>query len=145
MLVRDLMVEDVISVSRDATVKDAVRTMLEERVGSVIVTEEELPVGIFTGSDALATGYDCDCPFSDISVERGMSEDLVTGDPDMTVRSAATEMSEAGVRKLPIVEDFEVVGIITFTDIVRAHATLIDEAYGLNVRRRKWSFEEEDD
>lgn len=145
MLVHELMVEDVITVQRDTTVREAVATMLEAHVGSVIVEEDSIPVGIFTGTDALVAGYDCDCPFSDIAVERAMSDDLVTGSPDMTVRSAADTMSEAGVRKLPIVEEFDIVGIITYSDIVRAHSTLLKEASGFNVRRRKWSFEEEEE
>ena len=145
MLVHELMVEDVITVDRETTVREAVATMLEAHVGSVIVEEDSIPVGIFTGTDALVAGYDCDCAFSDISVERAMSDDLVTGSPDMTVRSAADTMSEAGVRKLPIVEDFEIVGIITYSDIVSAHSTLLQEASGFNVRRRKWSFEEEEE
>lgn len=145
MLVRELMTDDVITVPRDTTVRTAVRTMLEERVGSVIVVEGEVPVGIFTGTDALGVAYECDCPFSAIGVEEGMSDDLVTGSPDMTVRSAARTLTEHGIEKLPIVADMELVGILTLNDIVREHATLLKEAYGLDVRRRKWTFEGDDD
>lgn len=142
MLVRELMTTDVVTVEAAASVRTAVRTMLEADVGCVLVMEESVPVGIFTKTDALVVGYECDCPFSTIDVTEGMSDDLVTGDPEMTVREAATRMTRETIKKLPIVEDFEVVGIITVTDIVSEHSALLEEALGLNVRRREWSFEE---
>lgn len=139
------MSEDVLTVPMDTTVREAVRTMLETDVGSVLVMEGTAPMGIFTGTDALVVGYECDCPFSTIPVTEGMSGDLVTGTPDMTVREAAETMTREGIKKLPIVEDFDVVGIVTLTDIVREHATLLKEAYGLNVRRRDWDFGSRED
>lgn len=144
MLVRELMTEDVVTVTGEATVRTAVRTMLEEQIGSVIVVEAGVPVGIFTATDALLVAYDCDCPFSEIDVAEGMTEDLLTGTPEMTVREAARQLTEAGIEKLPIVEDMELVGIITLNDIGREHATLLKEAYGLDVRKRKWTFEDTD-
>jgi CBS domain-containing protein len=145
MLVRELMTDSVVEVTPDTTVRSAVKTMLGEGIGSVLVVEESVPVGIFTGTDALVVAYECDCPFSEIEVATGMTEDLVTGTPDMTVREAAKRLTEAGIEKLPIVQDMEVAGILTLNDIVREHTSLIKEAYGLDVRRRKWTFDEDDD
>lgn len=145
MLVRELMSTEVVTVDVDATVRTAVETMLAEGVGSVIVMDETVPVGIFTGSDAIRVGYECDCSYSTIPVTEGMSDDLVTGEPGMTVRDAAKKLTEAGIEKLPIVEDFEVVGIITLTDIVREHAVLLQEANRGAARKAKWGFTEEDE
>lgn len=145
MLVRVLMTDSVITVSRDTTVRSAVKTMLEAGAGSVIVADQTAPVGIFTGTDALIVAYECDCPFSEITVEEGMTADIVTGEPDMTVREAARRLNEAGIEKLPIVQDMELVGIVTLNDIVREHTNLLKEAYGLDVRRRKWTFGDEGD
>lgn len=144
MLVRELMTDSVVAVTPDTTVRSAVKTMLGEGIGSVIVAEDSVPVGIFTGTDALLVAYECDCPFSEIAVAEGMTEDLVTGSPDMTVREAASRLTEAGIEKLPIVEDMELAGILTLNDIVHEHTTLIQEAYGHDVRRRKWTFDEDD-
>ncbi len=144
MLVRELMTQDVVTVTEEVTVRTAVRTMLEEQIGSVLVVDGDIPVGIFTATDALLVAYDCDCPFSEIQVTEGMTEDLLTGSPEMTVREAARRLTEAGIEKLPIVESMELVGILTLNDIGREHATLLKEAYGLDVRKRKWTFGDED-
>lgn len=145
MLVRELMTEDVVTVPREATVRTAVRTMLDEQIGSVIVLDEGVPVGIFTATDALLARYDCEYPFSEIQVPEGMTEDLITGSPEQTVREGARQLTEAGIEKLPISEDMELVGILTLNDIGREHATLLKEAYGLDVRKRQWTFEDTDD
>mgnify|MGYP006299042149 CR=1 FL=1 len=143
MQVSELMSRDVVTVRRDVTLAEAVERMLERVVGSVIVTEDGLPVGIVTQTDVLGIGYERDVPFSDIPVPAAMTEELVTGDPEMTVRRAVDVMTENDIKKLPIVEDFSVVGIVTISAVVREHVTLISEAKYASNRRREW--EEDDD
>ncbi|MFB6069910.1 MAG: CBS domain-containing protein [Halanaeroarchaeum sp.] len=129
MLVRDLMSESVVAVDASAQLRDAVLAMLREGVGSVIVRRDGAPTGIITETDALMSAAETGRPLADVAVEDAMTSDLVTGSPDMTVRKAVGRMNRQGVKKLPIVEDFDVVGIVTMTDVVRHHASLIREAH----------------
>ena len=143
MQVGELMVSDVVRIEKGATVRHAAAAMLRNDVGSVIVVDGTIPVGIVTETDVLAAGFERDIPFSDMDVTSIMSSDLVTADREMTVRRAAETMIEQEVKKLPVVEDFEIVGIVTMSDIVREHAALIEEAKASRAARRSWETEDD--
>jgi CBS domain-containing protein len=143
MQVGELMITDVVRISRDATVRNAAAAMLRNDVGSVIVMDDTVPMGIVTETDVLAAGFEFDAPYSSIDVTTVMSSDLITATRDMTVRRAAETMIEEGVKKLPVVEDFEIVGIITMSDIVREHAALISEAKSWRSAKRSWETEDD--
>lgn len=139
VLVRDLMSTDVVTVDAGRSLRAAVVAMLRAGVGSVIVHREGVPAGILTETDALIAAATTERPLQDIALESAMTEDLVTGRADMTVRSAVRRMNEHGVTKLPITEDFDVVGVLTMTDVVHDHASLIKEAHRSEQRgRRRW-------
>ncbi|MFB6124345.1 MAG: CBS domain-containing protein [Halanaeroarchaeum sp.] len=139
MLVRELMSTDVVAVDADRSVRAAVLAMFRAGVGSVIVNREGVPAGILTETDALVAAAKTERPLQDIALESAMTEDLVTGRADMTVRSAVRRMNEHGVTKLPITEDFDVVGVLTMTDVVHSHASLIKEAHRAERRSRgRW-------
>ncbi|MFB6266155.1 MAG: CBS domain-containing protein [Halodesulfurarchaeum sp.] len=138
MQVRDLMTEAVVSVTASATLDEVAAKMLQYDVGSVIVMRGDVPVGIVTERDLIEAGHRQNAPFSDIRVREAMEDEFVTGSPDMTVRAAVERMNETGRKKLPIVSDFEVVGILTVTDVVSAHTDLIREAYERDRDRTRW-------
>ncbi|WP_135826806.1 CBS domain-containing protein [Halorussus ruber] len=139
MLVRDAMTTEVVTVPADTALQEAVGRMLREGVGSALVTRDGSPAGIVTESDALKAGYLSERPFTEIPVAKAASGSLVTTAPDATVRKAVREMRENGVKKLPVVEDFEIVGVLTMTDVVREQEELIDEAVRLEEGRQGWS------
>jgi CBS domain-containing protein len=113
--------------------------MLREGVGSVVVTRDGDPAGIVTESDALKAGYLSERSFTEIPVSKAASGSLVTIPPSATVRKAVSQMRERDVKKLPVVESMEIVGIVTMTDVVRRQEELIDEAVGLEAGRQDWS------
>ena len=143
MLVRDAMTTDVVTVAADASLRDAVGRMLREGVGSAVVTREGTPAGIVTETDALKAGYLAERPFAEIPVSKVASGSLVTVSPDATVRKAVEKMHDADVKKLPVVESMEMVGILTMTDVVRKQEELRAEAHRLEKGRQGWSAEGE--
>lgn len=143
MLVRELMTTEVVTVPLGASLDEAVEMMLQQNVGSVLVMDDTIPVGIVTETDVLAIGYEREAPFGDIAVGEAMTEELITGRPSMTVSRAIETMNEHGIKRLPIVEDFRVVGIVTISDVVREHVALISEAYGRSERRLDWTAEDD--
>lgn len=138
MLVRDIMSEDIVSTDVSDSLQDAVVAMLRAGVGSVVVYRQGTPTGILTETDALVAAAKTGSPFDDIDVADVMTRNLVTGQPDMTVRKAVRVMNQNGVKKLPITADFEVVGILTISDVVRHHSSLIKEAHRLEEDRSRW-------
>lgn len=117
MQVKECMTSPVVTVDPDATLHEAVGTMLENRIGSVVVTEAE-PVGILTRSDVLRSIYRDGSTVTERTAEETMSEDLVTIGPTDSVDRALHKMKANEIKKLPVVGP-QLVGIVTLTDIAR--------------------------
>ncbi len=119
--VEDYMTTDVVTVDEAALVADIAVTMGKERIGSVIVTAEAKPKGIFTERDLLTTfvseGKSLDCPVKDHA-----SVPLIVAPAWISVYEAAYIMADKHIRRLPLVEEDELVGIITARDLVEAYA-----------------------
>lgn len=138
MLVEDLMTTDIVTCDVDSSLQTAAVRMLEHGVGSVVITSEGSPFGIVTETDALHAGAATDRPFGDIAVEEVLSHPLVTTTPDATIRKAVNQMKDNDVKKLPVVEDLDLVGIITRTDIVGHYGEFIREAHAIDDQRERW-------
>lgn len=138
MLVSEVMSSPVLTVPIEATLERAVGRMLEHGVGSLVVTEGEECVGILTATDVLVTGHETGKPLAEVGVEEAASRPLVTIAPDATVRAAAERMREERVKRLPVADGFDVVGIVTEEDVVFAHPDLIREAVHNEERRGEW-------
>ncbi|RLI09371.1 signal transduction protein [Candidatus Bathyarchaeota archaeon] len=123
LLVRDIMARNVKTVRTDDTVLEAVSKMNKFRIGSVIVTNNGRPVGIITERNILQRIVE---PGFDPAVVRAkdiMSSPLITIDPNAAVEEAAQIMARKQIKKLPVVENDKVVGIISTSDIVRTSPT----------------------
>lgn len=107
MPVQQIMSSPVVSLQGDATLEDAVGTMLEHRVGSVLVIETGL-WGIITRSDVLRALYGGNETLAAIH-----ANDVVTIGPTDSIESALRTIEEHKIKKLPVIEDFAVSGIIT--------------------------------
>lgn len=135
MSIRDIMSTELVTISPGGTLQEAVTKMLDERVGSVVVNGEDEPVGIITETDVLAVGTTFESPFSEIPVSRAMSRNPVTIDPDTSLEETVETMKAYGIKKLPVVEDGSLVGIITLTDLVYHQHGLIDEIKEIEQQR----------
>ena len=131
MRVKELMSRELVTVPVGATMKGAAGQMLHNGVGSVIVMNDGTPAGIVTEMDALRVGYATNRPFEKVPVQKVMSRPLVTIEPIKTVRTAIGRMHKEGVKKLPVVSGFDLVGIVTMSDIILNHGELLNEARSL--------------
>jgi CBS domain-containing protein len=122
MRVRDAMSKPVLVVGPEHTVRQAAQLMAARRIGSAVVIDPDSEgVGIITERDvlnAIGAGLDPD-------IERASSHitwDVVYAGPDWTIEDAATAMARGGFRHLVVVEDDEVLGVISVRDIMRVWA-----------------------
>jgi len=126
MTIAHVMSKSVISIDSTMTINEAAKMMEDAKVGAVIVMENNKPVGIVTDRDfaikVVAHAYQISSPVKQI-----MSSPLVSINSDETVRAAGDLMHARGVRKLPVIENETVVGIITATDIVNLLAVSVEE------------------
>jgi len=115
--VRDIMSSEVESASPDTTLEEVATMMKTEDVGAIPVVEDDELVGIVTDRDivlrCVAEGKDP----SETNVEDVLSEDLETASPDMDVQDAVRLMSRRQIRRLPVVEDNRLVGILSLGDV----------------------------
>jgi CBS domain-containing protein len=115
MNIRDVMTSNPRTVAPGDTIQNAARIMRDEDTGVVPVVDNGRPVGIVTDRDivvrAVADGQ-LNRPIRDI-----VSADMVTARPDMSTREAAQLMSEHQVRRLPVVENERLVGIVSIGDL----------------------------
>jgi CBS domain-containing protein len=138
MFVREIMTTDVVTVNADATLREGVGLMLREGIGSLVVTSDGVPAGIVTHGDVLRATYATRRPLAQLAVRKAASGDLVTVAPDATVGSAVSEMTSHDVAHLPVVDDFEVVGIVTTTDLVVHYPEIVSEAGEAGELRALW-------
>ncbi|GAA3907918.1 CBS domain-containing protein [Sphingomonas limnosediminicola] len=119
MKVSEVMTRDVQTVSPDQPVREAASFMLSADAGSIPVTEGERLIGMITDRDiavrGVAKGHGPDTPVRDL-----MTDDLVVVRSDDNVEDVATKMSEAQVRRLPVIdEDNRLCGIVSLGDLSR--------------------------
>ena len=123
ILVRDIMAKNVKTVRTDDSAHDAVVKMNKFDVGSVIVTNNNRPVGIITSKNILIRIVE---PRLDAGVVRAkdiMSSPLITIEASAPVEDAAKLMAQRHIKKLAVVEGDKVVGVVSSSDIVRANPT----------------------
>jgi CBS domain-containing protein len=126
LYVKDVMTRKVETIGPEETMRAAAQSMESSHVGSLIVATKggRKPLGIVTEGDisrAVARKLDPEKAL----VKAIMSKRLVTIGPRKTVEEAARTMTNAGIKKLPVVERGEITGMVTQTDIVAASSGFI--------------------
>ena len=116
MHIRDVMTPNPRTVSPNDSVQSAACIMRDEDTGVVPVVENGRAVGIVTDRDivvrSVAEGGQLSRPVRDI-----VSSGIVSATPDMSTREAAELMSEHQIRRLPVVENERLVGIVSIGDL----------------------------
>lgn len=116
MNIRDVMTPNPRCVSPTDTIQSAACIMRDEDTGVVPVVENGRAVGIVTDRDivirAVAAGGQLNRPVREI-----VTGDLISASPDMSTREAAELMAEYQVRRLPVVENDRLVGIVSIGDL----------------------------
>jgi len=120
MKIRELMVENIISVPSNASVREAVRIMNKNRIGCLLVVDSIS--GILTERDVLERIVEKGKNPRKTEVSKIMTKHVTVGTPDMELVDATKLMFEKNVKKLPIVEGGKLVGLVTMTDIARGRA-----------------------
>jgi len=117
--VSDLMTKEVKTISPDADMSEAIRKMKRHGIHGLVVTDNKRPVGIITTYDALLVmtrGEDGErIPVKDV-----MSQELINASPEGDILDALEIMLDNQLTKLPVVENKELVGILSATDMLYA-------------------------
>lgn len=141
--VKDIMTREVCTGRPDETILSAAKKMLEFGVGSVVVVEDRKPVGIVTEKDVLEKVVAKNRTPSEVMLRDIMSYPIITIRPVTSVREAADIMLKKGIRRLPVIDGGNLIGIVTDTDILSVSLDL-GELLGLIRERSFGSFNVEE-
>ncbi|MFH0897704.1 MAG: CBS domain-containing protein [Candidatus Bathyarchaeota archaeon] len=116
--VKDLMSKNVITIDLNKTVFDAAVLMTDKKIGCLVVIDGETPIGIVTERDFVRRII-AEKTSIDAKVFEIMSKPLITVDPDSSLRRAAGLMVDNKIRRLPVVIENKLVGILVVSDFAR--------------------------
>ena len=115
--IREIMKKDVVSLGVNDNISNAIKTMIEKNIGGIpIVDDDNVVVGIVSERDFVRTVADIT---TSKSVNKYMSNKVVTASPDISVGEATRTMIEKGFRRIPIVKEDVLLGIVTASDVMR--------------------------
>lgn len=126
--IEDVIQTDVVTAEPDTPVPTLTGMMEEEDVGSVIVADDDEPLGVITDRK-IALMLQERGDIGDQTAQDIMSGDLISGTTSMTVFDALDKMSEENIRRFPIVdEDGSLAGIVTLDDLLVLLGTELQKA-----------------
>ena len=130
MKIRDVLAHkghEVVTIEPHRTVLEAVRTLVEHNIGSVVVTDGGRPAGILTERDVLRLTAGSAGALDDTTVADAMTRELITSRPDDEVHEIMAVMTERRIRHLPVVEEERLAGIVSIGDLVNACLRMTEE------------------
>jgi signal-transduction protein with cAMP-binding, CBS, and nucleotidyltransferase domain len=117
-LVSDIMKKKVVSIDETKTIKEAASLMNEAKIGSIIITKDDIPVGILTERDFVTKIAVEEIPLS-VSLSQVMIKPLLVVTPNQTVWEAAEIMKNMQVHRLAVQEGNKIIGMVTTSDLVK--------------------------
>jgi len=116
------MVTNLITIDAGDTVKKAAELMDKNDIGCLIVVSYGNPIGIVTERDMLRRVLLQKRDLGKTKVGYIMSAPLITSSPETDIRDAVRLMNERRTKKLPVIEEGQLIGLISLTDIIRSLA-----------------------
>lgn len=123
---KDLMNPNVVTVKPDATLKEVSELMNKQKIGSVVVVDNEKVVGIVTERDyatkIMINAYQPDTKVSDV-----MSSPVINVSPSQSVADIIEVMANNEIRKVPVIDNEKIVGMVSGTEFLRLFVQATDQ------------------
>lgn len=116
--VKDIMTKEVVTIEAGKTVFDAAELMSNKSLGCLIIVIKGFPVGIITERD-IVRRIVAKRASADLKLTEVMTKDLITIDPDASLKEAARLMSTNKIHRLPVIKQNKLLGIVAASDFVR--------------------------
>jgi CBS domain-containing protein len=133
-VVQDIMTRDVVTINESETTLQAAIIMSEKGISSLIVIRDSKPVGIITERDFVKKICAKKIDVSVVKVNEIMSKIQTFADPETPIDVAVQRMINHRIRRLPVLSNEKIVGIVTVTDLAKhlRTALLIEGSYDEN-------------
>jgi len=123
-VVADIMSSPVVTVDIDSKVIDAVKIMARKKIGSIIIMEGDKAIGIVTERDLLERVLGEGKDPSEVVMREVMSSPLISIGKNTAILEAMRKMRHHNIRRLTVIEEDQLIGIVTERDILKAVVTL---------------------
>jgi CBS domain-containing protein len=123
--IRNIMTKAVVTIDENKTALEAARLMSERGISSLIVIKDGIPKGILTERDFIKKVCAKELHISQVKIANIMSRIRTYADPDTPIEVAVQRMVNQRIRRLPIMQEGQVVGIVTVTDLARHLRTIL--------------------
>ena len=127
--VGDVMTPHVITEDEETSVTKLSKDMEVAGIGSVVITRKGKPVGIVTDRDIAIQVIMKDRKASEVKAKEIMSAPLITIESDAPLEKACELMAQEGIRRLPVIEDDKLIGIISVRNILTRSPTSVSRFY----------------
>lgn len=124
--VHDAMTPNVLTVDQKTSVAEAAHLMTRFKIGCLIVKNHSNPEGLITESDIIRKVVSKDFKASEITIGEVMSKDLISINPGSELNEAARVMAKNNIRRLPVVINGMLVGILTSSDVLMVSPELTE-------------------
>jgi len=144
MFVRDIMSVNVVTMSPDATIFDVANLMAKMDIGSVLITDKDRPIGIITESDIVRRVITAEKDPKSTAARDIMSSPIIHVEPGTALTEAMRVMARSNIRRVAVLKNGSLAGIITSRDLLRWSPELIDILVE-SLRLRSEGAKQEDD
>jgi CBS domain-containing protein len=124
--VHDAMTSSVITADPKTTIADAAVLMSRFKIGSLVIKSETGPEGLITESDIIEKVVSKNILASEITIGQIMTKNLILIDPGSELNQAARLMAKNNIRRLPVVNNGNLVGILTSMDVLMVSPELTE-------------------
>ena len=126
MFVRDIMAVNVVSMPPDASIFEVSKAMAEMDIGSVIIADKDRPLGIITESDIVRRVVVREKDTKTTTASEVMSSPIIHVEPGTGLTEAMRVMAKSNIRRVAVLKNNTLAGIITSRDLLRWSPELID-------------------
>ena len=136
-IVSDIMSSPVITIDVEASVKEATRSMIDNKIGSILVTKQGKPLGIVTERDLIERIVAPSRDPSKTKIKEIMSAPLITISKETGILVAMRKMREYEISRLVVMDDDKLLGILSEKDIVRAVSISSITSFSTLLRKKR--------
>ena len=116
--IRDIMEKNVVTINYDKTALEAAEIISEKNISFLVIMKGGLPIGVLSESDFVRKLNTSNKKSSDVPIEKIMSYKFRWVEPSTQIEDAVQKMLNNNIRRLIVLEDNKLVGVITQTDLI---------------------------
>tara|TARA_Y100000310_G_scaffold343359_1_gene450602 strand:- start:9851 stop:10375 length:525 start_codon:yes stop_codon:yes gene_type:complete len=120
------MTKNPVIVTKDTNIENCAKEMIEHKIGSVLIIEYKKLLGIVTEKDVMEKVVSKGVIPNTITAEEVMSKKIITTTPEEDIYKAILTMRNTSVRRLPVLNNDQVIGLLTLKDVLRVHPDLFE-------------------